>query len=356
MPEGQPGVGFYQILNDAGEYLLNMREWSWAMSGKVNIAYENGKEYAWLPKDFRSLVHVDVTAGLVSGITLATAQQVSELRTSSIDSSTFRTWAFVGYADRPRAATGTVLFNDIPADGSTIVLDDGRNPPVTFEFDTTGDGVGTGNVDVDTSATGITTTQVADAFASAVNDQLLGTAPTVGTVDLTRLEMKATYASALVSLTNREPGTQGNVTITTSGTTNTTIVGMKGASDGGAPEPRLELWPTPASDDATALTCYYVRGWWHLDEDEHEIPIPRWLEGVYLELVRAYARGYEREDVAPIGPRLAALEAGPVMMAAIRRDSTMQGAYGRLRNGAAAMVVNPVRGYPFDFTGTSGPT
>jgi hypothetical protein len=85
-------------------------------------------------------------------------------------------------------------------DGETFTLDDGVNPPVTFEFDIPPNGVIGGNVAVDISAA-TTALDVADAMVAAING-------VVG-LDLTATNDGGT--STTVTITNAENGEFGNV-------------------------------------------------------------------------------------------------------------------------------------------------
>jgi hypothetical protein len=102
--------------------------------------------------------------------------------------------------------------------------------------------------------------------------------------------------------------------------------------------PRLELYPTPAATDATALKVYYRAGWAGplADADGARIPIPAYLEAVYLEALIAFAMGREERDVADVGTRVAMVEAGPLFSAALRQDAALQTNHGPLRGGGPA--------------------
>ena len=79
-------------------------------------------------------------------------------------------WTAYGGTTTPVMSPG-VLIAPAPgtiSDGETFVIDDGTNPPVTFEYDTVPDGVTPGNVVVDISAA-TTNIDVADAIVAAVN-------------------------------------------------------------------------------------------------------------------------------------------------------------------------------------------
>jgi hypothetical protein len=335
-----PAIGAMRILNDAGELLCSLRPWTWLIRPRVTLDFETDQDHVWLPRDFREILAYDVTQGLTTGLSLTTHQYLVELRTSAITTSTWRYWAAVSHEPRHQQATGTITFTGVPDDASTITIDDGINAAITFEFEGSG-GVTAGNVSV---AQGSTAATAAANLQTAIAGQFL-TGP---------FEIEASVSGAVVTLTNREAGTQGNITITDSGTTNSTLAGMSGGLDGGRPEPRLDLWPTPTADLVDAITLVYRAGWEHLDEDTHLVSVPEWLEGAYLQLVRAHARGYEREDVRTMADLVAEVMGGPHMVAAIDRDDQMQSDFGPLMGGATESMRDG--SVPFwNFTGVSDP-
>jgi hypothetical protein len=109
---------------------------------------------------------------------------------------------------------------------------------------------------------------------------------------------------------------------------------------GGAPIPILELYPTPVSTDNQALTIYYRSGWTpplNLDESS-QINIPEYLEPLYIQILRAFARGYEEEDQASLDTRLQALYTGVLFLTCAERDGMIQHQYGPpLQTGLSAV-------------------
>ena len=315
-----------RILNDAGEYLCSFHPWVWLQGKRLTMDFESGDDFVWLPEDFQEVTGIDATNAITSGIRGTTMQHLIELRTSSITSTNWIYYYAIAHAPRAARATGTITFTGVPVDDSTITIDDGLNAAVTFTFDV--DGSGTGGPAVDVSASGMTAALVAAALQDAIQDEL-------GDGDLL---VDATVSGAVVTLESRTPGTAGNVTITSSGTTNATLSGLSGGTDGGEPRARLEIWPDPDADAAGAITFYYRGGWTNLNEDSEYVSLPAWLQSLYIQLVRAFARGYEREDMAGVSERCAQIMAGPLISAAVRRDGAMQPEYGGLQNGAASMA------------------
>jgi len=111
-----------------------------------------------------------------------------------------------------------------------------------------------------------------------------------------------------------------------------TAVNYQVGSDG-VPVPRLEIHPTPQTTTTTgALTMFYRAGWVDLaNSDQTFIPIPPWMEALYIQIVRATAWGYQNEDM---GARIAQVMNGPDWLAAVQYDRKRQWSHGPLRNGA----------------------
>lgn len=104
-----------------------------------------------------------------------------------------------------------------------------------------------------------------------------------------------------------------------------------------APTPRLEVYPTPSANLTGALKILYRAGWTRLTASEQtHVYIPTFCEPVYIETLRAFALGWEEHDEVGLSERLAAIEMGPLMQAAMRRDAASQTDYGEIRNGLVA--------------------
>lgn len=111
------------------------------------------------------------------------------------------------------------------------------------------------------------------------------------------------------------------------------------------PVPVYELYPTPTADEADTLRLFYLSGWTEVTSDTEIMPIPQEVETLYLELVRAFARGYELSgtdrDTASIEEELIKVEQSSIYAHAARFDARKQRTIGRLRNGA----IQSSRGY-----------
>lgn len=106
----------------------------------------------------------------------------------------------------------------------------------------------------------------------------------------------------------------------------------------GAPTPRLEVYPTPTSNLAAALSLVYRADWVQVASDTDHIIIPPYMEPVFIETVRAYALGWEEGENASMARRLSEVLQGPQMMGAKLFDAGQQMDYGPARGTANAMA------------------
>lgn len=98
---------------------------------------------------------------------------------------------------------------------------------------------------------------------------------------------------------------------------------------------RLEIWPTPS--DAGSFKIAYRAAWSAVASSGDVIVIPNFMEPLFIEVLRAFARGAVREDddMGTLSDRLQKIVGGAVWAAATRRDATAQPHYGPLAGGAA---------------------
>ena len=118
--------------------------------------------------------------------------------------------------------------------------------------------------------------------------------------------------------------------------------------DNAEPQIRLEIYPTPSSTTTEALTLYYRAGWARVYDDRKAIQIPAYVEPLYIELLRAFARGYEEEDQASLSERISEVWRGPLFAVSVDRDASVQPDYGPLRNGAAASMHRGAQNWDFN--------
>ena len=99
-----------------------------------------------------------------------------------------------------------------------------------------------------------------------------------------------------------------------------------------APVPILEIWPDTAAE---YLTYFYRAGWTPATSDDSYLLIPAWMEPCFLQLVQHVAHGHLERDERPMANRIMEWQMDPITVDAKRRDGQLQGNYGTMRGGAA---------------------
>ena len=328
-----PSIGAFRILNDAGEYLVNMHNWRWLEGAQAKLDLEKDVDHVWLPENFREIIGYDATQGLTSGLSLTTHQYLVELRSNEISTSAFQYWAAVTHAQRQVAASSQLICATNPSNTHTITLNDNVNSVVTFTFSTTA-GTVTETVTSREVVLGATSALTMVALTDAIN-----TAPALL---FSAADNNITTPDSKVNLTYERPGTGGNLGAEASWFTDpdarfSASPNMAGGIGGGPPRPRLDIYPTPTADVLEGFTLYFRRGWDELGLDGELVSIPSFVEALYLQVVRAFARGYERESEADVSQRLASVAGGPLFSGARMRDMESQPDLGPMMNGAAQM-------------------
>ena len=107
----------------------------------------------------------------------------------------------------------------------------------------------------------------------------------------------------------------------------------------GVISPWLRLFPTPSIADE--FTLLYDAQWGDVNEDEDNIPVPKFAEAIFEEWVLAYARGLNEEDAASVGMRLDAIKVTSQFRDATRADALTTGAVVKPGVGAASRMVRP---------------
>lgn len=98
--------------------------------------------------------------------------------------------------------------------------------------------------------------------------------------------------------------------------------------------PRLEVWPTPSSNETNAIYLFYRAGAQVLSSDSESILIPTFMEPLVISAVRAYAQGWEGSGDRSVAQYLSEVVASPEMDAAIQNDGSQQSDFGMSAPGA----------------------
>lgn len=99
---------------------------------------------------------------------------------------------------------------------------------------------------------------------------------------------------------------------------------------------RLSIWPTPTEDSVGNFAIVYRKKLPTIAAESDTIPLPDFMEPMFNELVRIFARGYHEEDVAHLHARLESLYSSRIYDHAVRQDGTTQDSYGPMRGLAAS--------------------
>ncbi len=135
---------------------------------------------------------------------------------------------------------------------------------------------------------------------------------TVGEILLRRTSITGSYSGYWAALAFRKDATTGDLHQT------------------------AELWPTPSTTGTDYFTLAYRSGWLKVTSDNDKVDLPSWLDGVFVQWVRAYAHGLEDEDLGATEQRLQVIRSSQMFLDAQIRDGAMQPELGEIRGGMAA--------------------
>lgn len=110
---------------------------------------------------------------------------------------------------------------------------------------------------------------------------------------------------------------------------------------GTPPTPILEIGPGSGTSVTGAFRLFYRARWARLGGDATQVAVPEFCEALLVQIVRAFARGYVREDQGSLHQRLAEIQASMIFVAAKRSDGNIQPYHGRLRNGGPTIYRRP---------------
>jgi hypothetical protein len=108
-------------------------------------------------------------------------------------------------------------------------------------------------------------------------------------------------------------------------------------NSGGAPVPRLEIWP-PNNTTEEKFVIFYRGGWRAPATDDQALDLPAYLEPLFIELLKEVVRGHEMEDQAPLYLRLEQIKASSLFRDATLRDGTSQIDLGIMGGGASELM------------------
>lgn len=103
------------------------------------------------------------------------------------------------------------------------------------------------------------------------------------------------------------------------------------------PKPILEIYPAPSANATGAMRIFYRSRWVDLTNDVGNIDVPEFVYDLLIQIARAYAAGYVRNEQASLDVRLAQIRLGPIFDVAKRSDGMVQPFNGILMGGGASM-------------------
>lgn len=286
--------GFF-LLNQAGRQLTNSRKWNCDLRSTSKLEYRAPVVGAAATYD-----HVGTTSAT---ITLASA--------------------FDDYTYTPGDVVTMTLTSGTDTVGQAKVLSKTSGNVISVELNTVVPDATSISFDLDTSHVLLP----AD-FGSHV--ELFGT----------RSFLRYAYSASITELMDNET----NQLVAASFSSGYAIEWAQ-ASEKAQPQATLKVWPEPSASTWDELSLVYRRGWLDLTSDDDVISIPDWLEGTYIQYVRAFAAGYEDgtsplERVAALDAAIASVENGHIYARAKRHDENMQPTYGPPRN----LAIQPASG------------
>lgn len=268
------------MLNQAGHHLYSMHPWTWAQ-GRAALL------------DLR---------GLVSGSTATWTASTSTLTA---------TGAFAGYdfldGDELRVQSGT---------GATAGVYKILTNPTT----------GTITIDGSLSASNLSTGDI----VWRIEPQTIALPADLR--DIIWIATTSISSVGGISLTSLKQVLQARSS-TASITASTGLYYAAIVFSGSPPRPLLEIWPTPSDNTTGAMRIFYRSRWAEVTADTSEIDIPDFIHDLLIYIVRAYAAGYVRGDVASIHERLAAIHNSPILAVAKRSDGMIQPYFGAINGG-----------------------
>lgn len=335
-----PSLGGLRILNDAGEYLVNMHPWRWLEGEQVSLSLLPDQPFVWLPENVHSINGLVASDTINANVTFTTSSELARRRASTINTS-FHYWAALVYATRGTKKRYNFEFTDGHTGPEPMTISDSSRV-VTFRFDA---GTSTDTVRYNCGFAG-DEAKTAQRLVKAINDAGMACyAEYDSDLGLGGFWVESRFEglddSDHFSIDQGLVGNLGPVEVTN-------------ATHKGAYRPRLDLWPTPASYEKNAFTAYYRRGWDPVRSDDDGITVPSFVEPLYINIVRNVALGYERDAEGDVAARLMQVRNSTLFNDTRRRDSMTQSDFGPLQNGAA-MYDYGLNDQMWNFDQTGGP-
>lgn len=121
------------------------------------------------------------------------------------------------------------------------------------------------------------------------------------------------------------------LTISGPGITHAVMTRMAPADGAALPDPILDIYPTPTANVENAIAIRYRAKWVDIpygNDGTWVIPVPGYVEALFISYVRAFAQAYEDEGLQE---RLSAIDNSSMYARVLTKDGMLQRDYGRIR-------------------------
>jgi len=139
------------------------------------------------------------------------------------------------------------------------------------------------------------------------------------------------YLIEMITPDRMEQLRQLGLTMTGPSITHATFTRVPESPGSALPAVRLDIYPTPTGNITDAIAVRYRSNWTEIASgasDSYEIPIPKYVDALYIAYIRAFAQAYEDEGLSN---RIVEIEAGPLLATALTKDGILQRDFGRVR-------------------------
>jgi hypothetical protein len=257
------------------------------------------------------------------------------------------------FATKEVEAYADVEIVSIPAAGSTFTIEGDSNPVVFNWVDDPSAVTNTSLLRFVARSDTITIAACAVNLVNAINDtpdlNVYATGDATAALKV-RSKVSGEYVTGTFGVAASAPAV-----IELNGGTSSPQAALNVSGPGGAPRPRLDLWPTPGADKVDGLTAYFRAGWRSIRGDKDTISVPAFMEPLYIQMVRTFALGYERDSEADIARRLGGIRGSTMFKDCRTRDSLLHPSYGVPVGGAAAGELSGVSPM-WNFGSVGGPS
>jgi len=239
------------------------------------------------------------------------------------------------YTAATKTLTGTELGSYLYVPGDSVSITFGGAPFGTYDI--VGSDAAAGTVTLDAPAL---TANVIELGFTVNQPRILLPSDFGRLISLhgaTNGSLRYIYPDSISGLVEEEAYFNANTSFTTG-----YHVEWNSGADKTQPVATLRITPEPTAGEFDALSAVYYREWPDLTADDDIVPIPSYMEALYIQFCRAFAIGYEGsgETIAAMQGAVAAVQAGPIYRNAVVRDSAQQLEEGRIRNRGISSAVD----------------